>query len=602
MPVEFVELAKLIGGIILIIIPGYLWSFFLFQDLKQSERIIFGLILSLGVLCNGMFVIDVLLNLPLTALKVFLLLIVYTISSIVVFSYFIYKSGLPTLSLSFLKNPRVLLLFGILTFTAFMAFLPHLYNGYYLPFHVDEWIHWQYSRAVMEQGSSLLINPYTGNDTIRSLESGFHYITVSLKWITGTTFNTIVVFMPTVIMLFMCLIAFTIGERSERKFGLEVAFLLAFIPTTCRMLGPSFYVALTMGLLFALFIIWLVQLKKILSTLLTSVFIWCVLLIHPPTALACIIITFFYGIVLLLEKEYKISILTVGISLIPVYLVFLLTSRWGYAIQQVIDAFFGGKTFFVDYNLPQIWPSFNHLGLITWLLCIIGAYAAFTKGKAIHRSLALSAIAFIVLIGLFDKMSYGLPIMYERSFMYLFLMVALLAGYGFVELRGFLKEQLTGFIHQPHDKWLRHHDSLFSVVICVVLLVTVVPVHFSIQYYTMISEDDYSTFTWMDNHLSEYRNETHVLNKAAVNPFYASPFSAVTGLYIVSSTMHPIYGYDLHTQMEKFLNDKCVDTSFLDEHKISVIYGDCTNNNLTMIYPQVYLYYGLFNNTVKGFL
>ena len=32
MPVEFVELAKLIGGIILLIIPGYLWSFFLFKD------------------------------------------------------------------------------------------------------------------------------------------------------------------------------------------------------------------------------------------------------------------------------------------------------------------------------------------------------------------------------------------------------------------------------------------------------------------------------------------------------------------------------------------------------------------------------------------
>src|SRR4030042_1099089 len=279
MPVEFVELAKLIGGIILLIIPGYLWSFFLFKNLKHSERITFGLILGLGVLCNGLFVIDMLLDLPLTAIKVFLLLAVYATSSVVVFFYFIYKSGLPKLYLSSLKNPRVLLLLGILTFTVFMAFLPHLHNRYYLPFHVDEWIHWEYSRAVMEQGSSLLINPYTGNDTIRSLESGFHYITVSLKWITGTTFNTIVVFMPAVIMLFMSLIAFTIGERSERKFGLEVAFLIAFIPTTCRILGPSFSVALTMGLLFTIFIIWLVQLKKMLSPLLIPVSIGWVLLI-----------------------------------------------------------------------------------------------------------------------------------------------------------------------------------------------------------------------------------------------------------------------------------------------------------------------------------
>jgi hypothetical protein len=97
----------------------------------------------------------------------------------------------------------------------------------------------------------------------------------------------------------------------------------------------------------------------------------------------------------------------------------------------------------------------------------------------------------------------------------------------------------------------------------------------------------------MNDHLDEYRNKTHLYDRAAVNPFYASPFSAMTGLYIVSSSMNPIYGYELHTQVESFLNDKCVDTAFLDEHKISVIYGDCNNNNLTMIYPDVYLYPGL---------
>jgi len=593
MPVEFVELVKLIGGIILLTVPGYLWSFFLFKDLRNVERIVFGFVLSLGVFCCGMFVIDVLLGLPLTAIKVFLLLAVYAASSGVVFFYFIYKSGLPKLYPASLKNQKVLLLLSILAFTAFMIFLPHLSNGYYLPFHVDEWINWQYSRAVMEQGSSVFNNPYTGSGTIRSLESGFQYITASLKWITGATFNTIVVFMPAVIMLFMSLIAFAIGERSERKFGLEAAFLIAFIPTTCRMLGPSFYVALAMGLLFIIFIIWLAQLKKMFATLLIPVFIWCVFLIHPPSALACIIITFLYGLVLLLEKEYKFSILTMGLSLIPVSLVFLLASRWGYELQQVIDAFFGGKTFFVDFNLPQIWPSFEQLGFITWILCIIGAYAAFTKGKAIQRTFTLSAIAFIVIIGLYDKMGYGLPIIYERSFMYLFLMVALLAGYGLSELRRFIIDHSEHLISKWYQQLLRHRGLLFTVVVCIILLVTVVPVHLGIQYYQMINEDDYATFTWMNDHLDEYRNETHLYDRAAVNPFYASPFSAVTGLYIVSSSMNPIYGYELHTQVEKFLTEKCVDTAFLDEHKISVVYGNCNNSNLTMIYPNVYLYPGL---------
>jgi hypothetical protein len=177
--------------------------------------------------------------------------------------------------------------------------------------------------------------------------------------------------------------------------------------------------------------------------------------------------------------------------------------------------------------------------------------------------------------------------------MYLFLMVALLAGYGLSELRRFITDHSEHLISKRHKQLLRHRGLLFTVVVCIILLVTVVPAHLSIQYYQMINEDDYATFTWMNDHLDEYRNETHLYNRAAVNPFYASPFSAMTGLYIVSSSMHPIYGYELHTQMETFLNNKCVDTGFLNDHKISVIYGECNNNNLTMIYPNVYLYPGL---------
>ena len=425
---------KLIAGIFILIIPGYLWSFLLFKDLKTLERIVFGFVLSLGVICCGMFLLDVVFSLPLTATKVFILLAAYTIPVVVLYIFSIYRFGLPKLHLEYFKNPRIMLLILILAFSVFMIFLPHWSDHYFLPFHVDEWIHWSYSGAVMESGSSAFTGPYTGRGTIQDLEMGFHFITASLKWISGTNFNTIVVFMPSILAVFTSLAAFNIGERSERKFGLEAAFLVIFIPTTCRMLGPSFYVAVAMGLLFLLFIMWLGQLRKILAALLIPFFIWCVFLIHPPTALAGIIIAFSYALLLALEKEYKLSVLMSGLSLTPIGLVFLLTTRWNYSLQQVIDAFFGAK-YFLSYDLPKIWPSFEHLGIITWSLCIIGAYFAFSRGKAIQRTIALSSIAFITLIGLYDKLGYGLPIMYERSFMYLFLMVTIIAGYGLSEIR-----------------------------------------------------------------------------------------------------------------------------------------------------------------------
>ncbi len=83
--------------------------------------------------------------------------------------------------------------------------------------------------------------------------------------------------MPALIGVFLSLTAFVIGQRCQRKFGLEAAFLIAFIPTSVRFLGPSFYVASTLGLLLLLFIIWLGQLKKIQSILLIPVFIFYLL-------------------------------------------------------------------------------------------------------------------------------------------------------------------------------------------------------------------------------------------------------------------------------------------------------------------------------------
>ncbi len=596
MPVNLVEVALLLSSLLIFTIPGYFWSFFFFKQCTTLERMTFGFVLTLGVLCCGLFVIDMLLGLPVTRTKLLVILGVYTVSGIFFFVYTVRQRGMPTVSFSFLKQPKMLLLCCILFFVGVLTFLPHLSSHYYLPFHVDEWIHWQYSKAVVEQGSTAFINPYTGSGIARSLEPGFHYMTASIKWVTGISFNTIVVFMPSLIMMVVSAIAFTIGERSEHSFGLEAAFLVALIPTTCRTLGPSFYVAVATGLLIVVFIIWLLQCKTLYSSLLVPFFIWCVFLIHPPTALAALIIVFIYGLMLLGEQAYKQSLLTLGLLTLPLGLVFFLASRWGYELQQVIDAFLLGNNYFVTYDLPQIWPSFEHLGIITWALCIVGAYFAFTKGRAVVRTLTLSAIAFLALIGLYDKLGYGVPIMYERSFMYLFLMVTLLAGFGLAELRRFVTSHSSRFIPKRYNKWLRHHGLVIPALVFLILFATAVPAHLAIPYYQMISEDEYATFTWIDEHIDDYRNETHHYEKAAVNPFYASPFSTVTGLSIVSSSMHPIYEYSLHQEVESFLSAGCTDIAFLNHHGISVIYGSCTNANLTEIYPHVYLYPGFYNS------
>jgi len=109
----------------------------------------------------------------------------------------------------------------------------------------------------------------------------------------------------------------------------------------------------------------------------------------------------------------------------------------------------------------------------------------------------------------------------------------------------------------------------------------------------MITEQDYETFTWIHEDIGEYWDANHSYNRAAVDPFKASPFTVMTGVCTISSSMFPSYGYELHTEMETFLQEQCTNTNFLDAYHLSVIYGDAVNTNLTKIHDHVFLYPGL---------
>jgi len=247
-------------------------------------------------------------------------------------------------------------------------------------------------------------------------------------------------------------------------------------------------------------------------------------------------------------------------------------------------------------SLPPIWVTFEYLGILTWALFVIGVYFSFTRGGSLKRTMSLSAISFIIIIGLYYQYNYGMSIIYDRSFMYLYVFVTLLAGLGLSEIRKSLVELKNKPGFKKHIKNTRNLELAIPISICIVILLIAVPTHMDIGYYQLITEDDYKAFDWIDKNIDNYRDVNHTYDRAAVDPFKASPFSAVTGLYIVSSSMHPLYGYDLRIKMQTFLNNKCVDTSFLDKYKISVVYGESNNINLTQVYQDVYLYPGLNND------
>ena len=574
-------------------IPGYLWSFLFSKKLTILERVTFGFVISLIVLTCGIFALEIIFNLSITQTILILLYIAYTIPVIILLSLSIKRFGKPKIpKKEEIINKKNLLLVLILCFVFIMAFLPHLKNGYFLPFHVDEWIHWSYTREIIESASSSFVNPYTGIGITQSQEVGFHIMTTNIHFLSNSSIITMFLFLPSIIMVFTSLTIFNLGQRAERPFGIEAAFLAAFIPTTNRFLGPSFYVPVGVGLLFLVFILWLGQLKKTQAIILLPIVILFLFIMHPPTALAGLILVMIYSLWLLFEKKYLLAVMSGGLSVLPIIAILLIATRWKYGLNEVINAVFGTS---YDLWLPKIWTSFDYLGIITWIFFVIGVYFCFSKGKTIQRTIGFSTIVIIISIGIYDKLGYGVPIFYERAFMYLYLLVAIAAAIGISELRNTLPEIIEKTKKIKIKNLTKYIELGIPIAVAIILLLTALPAHLNIQYYQMINEEEYETFTWIHDNIDLYRNETHKFDKAAVDTFKASPFSAITGLYIVSSRMHPLYGYNLHQKMSEFLNNGCINTSFMDKHDISVVYSTkCNNNNLTAIYPNVYLYPGLY--------
>lgn len=593
MPIDPLDALQLAVGIIIIILPGYLWSYLFSKKITRLERIVFGFILGLIFLTVAPFLLNVFFHVTLSWTVLFLLFLVYLIPAAILFCYFWFTSGKHEVKIVSFVTWKNLLLLGLLGFTVFMTFLPHLSMNYYLPFHVDEWIHWSYSRSIMDSGSVSFLDPYTGVGTVLDPEIGFHTFTASVSWLTSSSLLTLFLYMPSVLAVFLGLIAFCIGERSEKKFGYEALLLISFIPTTTRYLGPSFYVAVAVSLLLLVFLVWLIQQKQYPFILLVAPVIWCLALIHPASAFAGLIVVGIYGIMLLVEKNMKIAFtvgLTIALTCIPFLILLLVPSQWKFAIDIFLNAL-AGEQFTMYLGLPAIYVNFSDLGVLTWGLFVLGYYYIITRGKSLQFTLGFSAVAFIAIIGLYSILGFGIPVLYDRSFLYLFVFVALVAAIGLRELR----DVIPTLVNKYHTRQITRYDTqlkqmVIPLVIVILLLFTAVPSHLATPYYKMISEKDYESFTWIQENINTYRDANNTYTTAAVHPYKASPFSAITDLYIVTSSMHPLIRYSLHDEMESFLADRGRNTSFLKKYGITVVYGSCDNSNLTLVYPKVYLY------------
>ncbi len=588
MLIDLFEFTKLIGGIFLFVAPGFFWSSFIFPKITFFERCIFAFCLGLMYFISLIFFLHVITNIRISQFLIMVLYFLYLIPVCVLFVIRRTNFHFPTFHISHLKNKKFQILCGILFFNFFMTFLPHIVNNYYLPFHVDEWINWGFTQSLIHNGSIAFVNPFTGQGFAQIIEVGFTITASLFHFLSGSNLQTIFLFVPSILMVLISLTIFNIGNRSKGNHGLESAFIVGFIPTTIQVLGPSFFVAVMLGIFLILFFIWLYQLKSLSVSFFMIALLWVIFIVHPPSAFTVIVFLFSHGILQVINHRYYSALRTVLLIInagIILLLAYLINSIWSENIVQFFSAISGTQ---YPSVLQNVWNQVIFLGILIWALFFIGVFYSIKNKNDFMRSMALSSILFLLIIGLYSNFGYGFPILFERGWLYLYFFAAILSGYGLHCLtkdNGFIK-----YIKVPKN--MVSPRKILLILIGLAMIITTIPLQASIPYYQTITDDQYQTFQWIKENIQEYDTNNFSINIAAIDPDVAASFSAITGINTISSSMHPIYGQNLIYDMKNFLGRQCDNNSFLEKNNVDVIYGKCNNSNVVKIYENVYVYYG----------
>jgi len=93
----------------------------------------------------------------------------------------------------------------IMALAFYIAFIPH--QGYLYPIHIDEWVHLALSKAMLQSGSTTIIDPFSGGAArglSSNLEAGFHLFWSIFHQISGISWMTIFRYFPGIIFMIKC--------------------------------------------------------------------------------------------------------------------------------------------------------------------------------------------------------------------------------------------------------------------------------------------------------------------------------------------------------------------------------------------------------------
>lgn len=462
----------------------------------------------------------------------------------------------------------------VLILAFYLAFLPHL--NYPYPLHHDEWMHMAYSEALMRAGSISFIDPFYGQQTIdvgSQMEAAFHIFWGIFQQITNIPWLTIFRCFPSIMLVITVLSVYVLCRREG--FGWEAAFFTCLIPTSIGILGPAFLVPMAMGMLFLPLSLFLAfNFKSWASYLLLFLFTCFLLLMHPPTAIGLVIILIPY-ILLNLKGNFRHSLgITLALAIpfvatFPLIFKVLLPTAKLLLSQQLPSPF---------VRLPPLLQTYGYLPM---LLAFVGIVFLTMRGGKKNFGLLFGLLALLLMLILFYRFHYGLPMLYERGLTLMLLLLGIIAGAGLRWIRTIrspIKPAGEYRIFLPANL-----GNIVGIFLVGLILAVSIPNHLNTSYYHMIDEEDYQAFVWIrDNIDSNYP-------VALVDSWKATAFTAITGKNILRRIFVSREPVDNIT--DQFLLDGCRDTSFLIDNGTPMVYNRwiCDNPDLVEVRHNVYL-------------
>lgn len=438
------------------------------------------------------------------------------------------------------------------------------------PVHLDEYFHWGFARASVDQGTVGVGDPFTGGarrhvELASDLhERGFQAFLGAFQQATAISWLDIFTFGPLALILLLMLCVFALLEPFGA--GVEGALLLGFVPTTLRFLGPGFLVPITFAMPLVFAGLWLlVHGRSTAAVALLGIVAAALWPVHAMAALLLSAVT----LVWLLTSGRLISARLASGLVVAVSFV----AAWPYYGQLLRGDPSAGAWLPLDLEFVRA------MGLFPLVLVTAGAFLAPLvlggERRALHVTFILVTIAMLgVVLG--RAVTGGVRFnLYDRTVTTLPTFVAIAGALGLAALASLLARVTRPQIAQAA-----------RVVVC--LAIAGVLFHATL---TTPREDRYQVLD--DAHYDAYVAAAQLLpndgSLALVDGISTMAFTAITG--------HPtVYVQDPSAgsqppELTRFFREGSADTQLLIASRVSIVVTDkpVLNPNLRAIAPGVYV-------------